>query len=521
MRRVRIAAFCAATVIAAGSAQAALVQPFGIGARAASMGEAVSANVTDPFAVYYNPAGLTNIDRPMLSAGTALYDATMYYKNFKVEDADGNQVSRGENITRWPEEQDLIIHPYMGFAMPLSQKWSLGVAAYAPYGFHVEMEKNPVKNPMATFSYESLYGRMVVTPTAAYKFSDKLSVGFGVSLGKSVTEAGKTLDANPFQALAVTGVGKKANLDTYNAALQAGKTQEEAMALGQKAETAAITALAPLIDTNKADGSYLNDFRLDMEDEFNWSWNVGVQYVPSDKLSLGLTYRSRAEGDFKGDVLFNGDVIGTAAMDYDHPDSVQAGIRYAFTDKLAASFDMVWCNWDINKTQDEYINFKEMPGADKILQAAGITPGSEAEKQAYAAMGKYLASKYMPKSYNRDWESQIQYKLGVEYFLNDMVTLRGGYVYDPTPVPDETFDNGWPDTDRHSMNIGAGLKLNENWSVDLSLHHIRTFDWGYRDIEGESENLNGGFSGPGEENTVTVSNQGYLWGSNITINYAF
>jgi long-chain fatty acid transport protein len=47
------------------------------------------------------------------------------------------------------------------------------------------------------------------------------------------------------------------------------------------------------------------------------------------------------------------------------------------------------------------------------------------------------------------------------------MAIRLGYVYDPTPIPDETIDTLLPDADRHDFSIGFGYGF-ENFTVDFA-----------------------------------------------------
>ncbi|MDY0164486.1 OmpP1/FadL family transporter [Desulfobotulus sp.] len=523
----KLALMCAGLLCLASTAQAGLVQPFGIGARNAALGEAVSANATDAFAVYYNPAGLSNITTPVVTTGITVYDAEVYYKNFKITDANGNNITPAfvEN-TRWKGDMDPLLNPHMGFAMPINEKISFGIAAYAPYGFHLDTDKDPFKKPMGFNAWESLYTRVAVTPAISYKINERLALGFGVSLGRSTCKAGKTNLTDPFQPAIINQLRAGFQQQGYSDAII-----DNVLLKGIKA------------DTSAPGGPFVTS-ELDMEDDFNWSWNAGIQYRPTDKLSLGLTYRSRANGDFKGDFIHNGQKVGTVTMPYDHPDQVQLGIRYAFTDRFALSFDLVWANWSINAFQHEYITSTELPnGVVSIIDQTATNIANAALAQGQITQAQYSAFQAQQKAgltqkvsaasigmtrdmgYKRDWSDEIQYKLGAEFVLNDRLTLLAGYVYDPTPVPAHTFDNGWPDNDRHLMNLGASIKANQNWTIDLAFQHIRTFAWGYRnDIQGTSENLNKtiGYGTTGDPNAkVYVQNQGYLWGYTLTANYRF
>ncbi|MCW7753181.1 outer membrane protein transport protein [Desulfobotulus sp. H1] len=486
----KLIGMCAGILFLGSSVQAALVQPFGIGARNAALGEAVSAYTTDAFAVYYNPAGLSNIKTPTLSAGMAVYDAEVYYKDFKITDSNGNDITPQDiQNRRWKGDKDPLLNPHMGFAMPINEKFSFGVAAYAPYGFHLDTPKDPAQKPMAMNFCESYYTRVVVTPAVSYKVNDRLSLGFGVSMGRSESGASQ---ATPYDPLIAAAAKKAGNYNLIQ------------------------------IDYNNP---YITE--IEMDDSINWSWNAGIQYQPTDRLSLGLTYRSRTPGNFSGTWSQNGERIGRVSMDFDHPEAVQAGVRYALTERFAMSFDMVWANWSISDYQTEIMTLDTIPEntsttIDNI--ALALAQGNQAQAAVIAGSIKAGLLQSNEKNLRRDWKNQIQYKLGMEYVFNDRFTFLAGYVYDPTPVPADTFDNMWPDNDRHIMTIGTSAKVTQNWTIDFAFQHIRTFDWGYRDdINGTSENLNqtAEYLLRQEGAQMHVKNQGYLWGYNLTANYRF
>ncbi|MCP4114387.1 MAG: long-chain fatty acid transporter [Desulfobacteraceae bacterium] len=429
-------------LLAASESHAGLVQTFGVGANATSQGEAVAAHANDPFAVYYNPAGLTLIKKPVVTTGVMVYDAKVEITDFKLT----SSKYPGQNFNTGPKDFesdcDPIINPTMGFAMPINDKWSFGIAAYAPYGLHLQWDKDYTKNPAALYAWESKFVRTVVTPAFGYKISDKLAVGVGVSLGKSISDAGKTYPPNP----------------------QMGPNP---------------THLA-----------------LESEDDFNWSFNVGVMYRPIDQVSLGLTYRSRTDADFKGDVLMNGTKTGEVTMDYDHPECVQAGVRYFATKDLSVEFDMTWTRWGILDEQVENIS-------------SGQT-----------------------FHHDRDWNNEIQYKIGLEWKLTDSFALRSGYTYDPTPVPNQTFDLGWPDTDRNVYNLGFGWDITDKWHLDGVVQHVRSSS--VRNVRGDSNELNHvygpivqggaaqvGLDVPPDTVGVHFGNEGILWGCGLSLSYTF
>ncbi len=425
--------------VTASYSHAGLVQTFGVGANASAQGEAVVAHANDPFAVYYNPAGLTLIKNTTMTTGLIVFDPKVKVTDFSITSSAAEGMEFNTGPANFQSNGDLVYNPNFGFAMPINEKLTLGIATYAPYGLYVKWDSDYTKNPGALYAWESKYIREVITPGLGYQVSDKLSVGFSVSLGRSISDAAKTYPANP------------------------------------------------------ATGAPITELKLESDDSFNYSFNVGVMYRPIDAVSLGLTYRSRTNTDFKGDVLTNGTKISTVTMDYDHPECIQAGARYFVNNDLSVEFDMLWTRWGIIEEQ---------------IEKSPIAPG-----------GEFL--------HNRDWTDEIQYKIGVEWQAMDCLALRSGYTYDPTPVPDDTFDLGWPDTNRNVFNVGFGWAINEQWSIDGVVQHVRSTS--VRKINGSSEELNHVYGGlvnaatggmiPADTVSVSMGDEGILWGYGLNLSY--
>lgn len=412
-------------------AYAGNVDTFGIGSKATALGGAFSAYADDPFAVYYNPAGLTQIKEPTLSIGVEALDPHIKVHSYRAKDGDGNEV-QPYGISFSDTSENFVV-PHLGFAMPLNDRVFFGIAAYVPYGLHVKWENNPSQNPAAYNGFESYYVRGVVTPTLSFKLSDKLSFGFGISFGRS--DAG---------------------------------TQRRIY-----------SPSTPSLNNKVIKG--------DLHDDFNVSFNVGFLYKPLNNLALGLTYRSRTNTDFDGTVEVKGVQKVGASTSIDHPDQLQLGVRFDPTEKLTLTTDLLWTRWD--------------------------TVGSYTVKFKEPLLGR--KKEYFP----RDWKNTKQLKFGIEYRWNEIVTLRGGYFYDPSPIPDHTFDMLWPDADKETYSAGLGLNFGK-FTVDTVVQY--TVARGKRHINGESSNLNNSYPGnAGNPGNVSMSADGHLWGYGITLSYRF
>ena len=289
-----------------------------------------------------------------------------------------------------------------------------------------------MKNPGAYNAFHSWYMREVITPSIAYKVNNKLSLGFGVSMGKSKAGVERVRYVPDFMTNATSWEN----------------FVDSATANAQAARYSALQGA---------------EFKTEMEDDLNFSFNIGVLYELNEKLAFGATFRSKSNTHMEGETdvspelnpaLWPGQDVD-ASVDIDTPNQLQLGVQYSPTPKWNINFDITRTWWgDI----DGYsVNF-----SDPFMGIADKEP------------------------YNRDWKDTFQYRLGVEYKLNKTVDLRAGYYYDPSVVPDHTFDIQWPDSNKHVFSGGMGLHFGD-WTVDLVLQYVKIEPI---NINGESENFN-------------------------------
>jgi long-chain fatty acid transport protein len=451
------------------AAWAGNVDTFGIGAKATALGGAFSAYADDPFAIYYNPAGLTQIARPMFSAGTNVMKPVIRVHDYQVTGMNSLAVPPDGSVgpADMYDQSRLLVVPHLGFAMPIGKGFSAGIAAYVPYGLDIQWDKDVSStglgsgfcgNPGAYNSYRSYYMREVVTPTVAYKVNDKFSIGAGISLGTSKS-----------------GVER--------------------------------LAFSPI--------SSLHNKKIitDLEDDLNWSFNVGLMFKPIPSLAIGLTYRGRTDTEFEGTTEMKGagttiDIVGVgsnipltntkvhAKTEIDHPEQLQAGVRYMPNDKFSVEADVVWTHWSV--IDDYTVEFDRRFLSVEAL--GGLNPGRTEEH------------------FERDWDDTIQFRLGAEWKVIPLVTLRGSYVYDPSPIPDDTMDIQWPDADKHTFALGTGLNFG-HVSIDAAVQ----YSWipERRKINGESDNLNDSYIKGGGDPQVSCEADGHLWGGALTVSYRF
>jgi hypothetical protein len=68
----------------------------------------------------------------------------------------------------------------------------------------------------------------------------------------------------------------------------------------------------------------------------------------------------------------------------------------------------------------------------------------------------------------KEWRDTVALRLGAEYHI-DRYAVRGGYAFDPTPVPRRRLDPTLPDGDRHVVSLGFGADLFAGLGVDAGV----------------------------------------------------
>lgn len=442
------------------------VDTYGIGSRATAMGGAMTAATDGPFAVYYNPAAMTRIKRPTISLGAHFVNPNLKIDNF---DADvttpfGTDSVSGSGIQ---DTSPWLIVPHFAYVQPINDKMAFGVGFYVPYGLSLDWDNNPATNPAAYNASRSWYTREVVTPSIAYKATDKLSIGFGVSLGK--TKA---------------GVNRIKYMPTYY--------------MSPAAMSAVYGASGPAIAAVNSDLSG-TEIKTDLEDNFNYSFNFGILYEFSDSFSAGATFRSKSDTHLTGTTKTlktmtywqNTDV--NASTDIDTPNQLQLGIEYKPVKNWIISVDVTRTWW--SSIKDYTVSF------DEPFMVSAVNPTGTDEEY-----------------FDRKWKDTWTYRVGTEYKINDMFTVRGGYYYDPSVVPNSTFDVPWPDSDKHVFSAGLGLNFGRV-TIDTVVQYIHIDK--VKVSTGESDNLNDTFSSTTYTGEASATASGNLWGYGITVSYAF
>lgn len=169
-------------------------------------------------------------------------------------------------------------------------------------------------------------------------------------------------------------------------------------------------------------------------------WNAALLHV-NGPLSVGLSYRSPVDVDIEGtfDATGIGSTSTSMSIDGNFPDILQVGIRYMVCEPLALEFDIEYTGW--NRFEDISISHSSPPPVKS------------------------------PFVETHNWSNTLAYHLGGSYQLNPKIQLRGGYVYDTSPVEEANFSARLPDNDRHALTVGIEYAMG-TWAVEAGYKYI-------------------------------------------------
>ena len=150
-------------------------------AKSEAMGGAAVAGVTDPSAVYVNPAALSQIEGNQLEGGITYIKTISSVKNSGV---------KSRNI----HDDDFLPNLFANYRIPNSNV-SLGFGSYTPFGLATSY------NPDAMTRYAAIRSELrtlYITPTVAWEPVPYLSIGGGISFVHSSGTLSRAIFFGPF-----------------------------------------------------------------------------------------------------------------------------------------------------------------------------------------------------------------------------------------------------------------------------------------------------------------------------------
>jgi long-chain fatty acid transport protein len=353
----------------------------------------------DASTIFFNPAGLTYLDRAEMDLGLN-YIAPK--SNFSDE---GSSIAGVIDLNGddYGDAGKNAVVPNFYYAHPVNDRLALGFGVSAPFGLVTEYDDTwvgryfAVKSDLLTVNFN---------PSIAYKATDKLSIGFGVSAQYVDVELTQMADLG-----AKSGSPQTAD----------GKVKLEA-------------------------------------DDWGYGYNVGVMYQATEATRLGVAFRSKISHTVKGDGTLkdtNRNVIADENIeaDVDLPETLSFAIHHDINSKWAIMADATWTKWsrfkelDIRSDGGALSSTKPEDWENTMRYGLGVaykhnekwqfragvaydeTPIPSAERRTARFPGN-----------DRKWVA-----LGATYHYSENIILDAGYahLFIDDPKINETDDNGY------------------------------------------------------------------------------
>jgi len=185
-------------------------------------------------------------------------------------------------------------------------------------------------------------------------------------------------------------------------------------------------------------------------------WNVGLLYRVTETMSVGLQVRSELQAKLKGQVditgpgatgLGSGTGFATAGLHsrVTLPPQVVVGLSTKMIPRWTINADVEWEGWS----------------------RVGSLPRDVIGSTALDAVSTRL------------WKNSWVYRVGAAYAATERLAVRGGYFYDETPIPDNTFDANIPHANQHGLSAGAGYgwdRVAYDLAYMIGLYEKRSID---------------------------------------------
>ncbi len=268
------------------------------GTKAVGMGGAFAAQADDPSAVYFNPAGIVQLEGTQVYGGLSIIiPSATYTSNGTSALSAAGQTTDSVDVT--------FFIPNFYATHKLNDQVSFGFGEFSNFGLSTEWDEN-WEGRYITGGVLSQIETISLNPVVAYRPHQRISLSAGPVL----------------QHLAIELKNKIPNL------LQPGGADGDAKFTG---------------------------------DNWDWGYNLGILFWITDDVKFGASYRSKVEHTISdGKLRFNPQGINTFTStrfdaDFTTPAVMYLGLAYTILEKLTFEFDGQWTEWSsYDKLEADY-----------------------------------------------------------------------------------------------------------------------------------------------------------------------
>jgi long-chain fatty acid transport protein len=359
------------------------------GSRAMGFAGAYVAQAADPSAIFYNAAGIGFLKGKQLYVGGAFAGRSTDFTG------SGPYPPAGTLET---SSNGLALLPSIYYSQQVGQKMVVGLGVSRPFGTRSEWQ-NPDDFTGRYICLECKIDSWSINPTIAYRLADRFSIGAGVDVRLSKFSLSRRLvaDPNPFP-----------------------------------------------VPTDVA------QLTLDGNTETGVGFNLGLLAMPTENLSIGLSYRHE--------------------VTIDH--GAQANLRCRSSPGTPCSTRQ----WR-SRRRARSLRPSASPTrpASRQLSPGGLLDGRGRLPvdmwSSFDAVTINTSTRRPSTACCRRVAGHLARGDRRQYLIRDDWEVRAGYGYDHSPAPTETISPFIHDADRHTFGAGGSWKY-ENLRLDFNLRYV-------------------------------------------------
>ncbi|MBW3566831.1 MAG: outer membrane protein transport protein [Proteobacteria bacterium] len=280
----------------------------------------------DASTVFYNPAGLTELDREVLIGGSLIALGADLDRTVAV-DASGQPLTGGEG----GDVGKLGGVPILYYSQRVNDDWVFGLGVNAPFGLATDYDPDWIGRYQGVYSQVSTLN---INPSLGWEVNDNWSLGFGLS-------------AMHFRV-------KLTNMVDYGAVCYGAVNPVTCSAIGLTPQS--------------------HDGYAEIEgDSWGFGFNLGAMWK-NDTTRIGFHYRSRVSQDLEGDSRFeNAPALFTATnrfinqgitAEFETPETISLSLVHDINEDWTFSADVTRTGWDtFESIVVNYDNYDPATGA--------------------------------------------------------------------------------------------------------------------------------------------------------------
>ncbi len=382
----------------------------------------------DGSTIFFNPAGLTQLDHAEMDMAVHYILPTSDFKNEGSSVVDlggppftGQALTAGSNSGNEGGKEAFV--PNFYYVQPISDTTVVGLGINAPFGLVTDYSEtwpgryHAVRSEMITIN---------VNPSVGHQVTEQLSVGFGLNLQYIEVQLTQMADLG-----ALGGTPQAAD----------GKIRVEG-------------------------------------DDWSWGYNLGLTYQFTEATRLGMAYRSKISHTLEGDgKLWTGAGSELAdeniKADIDLPESLSVALHHQLNAQWAVMADVSWTRWNrfqnlvINSTNDTFDVNKPEKWRNTIRYGLGVdyqynpkwTFRAGVAHDETPVSNEHRTAR-IPDA-DRKWLS-----VGASYAASDNLTFDAGYshLFVKDPNIDELNASGYVLSGKYDADIDL-LGVQVRWAL--------------------------------------------------------